>query len=144
MKSENFNKYDGFRSETWEWNKPNIVKTIQAMQPHHWDTVHKTALVLTAIIARKNDLSPTRETWGVRRLYSLEDLTNMMLEDFWDGDESKREQARQLTFLADQIIKRISLDWEETRKANYTPIGRRILCELVKKYPEKSFFGVDN
>jgi hypothetical protein len=138
---------NNYQSETWEWNDPQILKVIEAIEPIHWDQIHKTALVLTAIMANEYDMPITKDSEGnieLLKIHGLEDLANMMVKHFYDGDESNNGQAKQLAFLTTETIKSISLHWEKNRKASYTPIGRRMLCELVKKYPEKSFFGVDN
>jgi hypothetical protein len=138
---------NNYRSETWEWNDPKILKVIETVRPIDWDHIHKTALVLTAIVANEYHMPITKDDKGdieLLKIHGLEDLTNMMVKHFYDGDESNNGQAKRLVFLATETIKSISLDWAETRKASYTPIGRRMLCELVKKYPKKSFFGVDN
>ena len=135
---------NNYQSETWEWNDPKILKVIETVRPIDWDHIHNTALVLTTIMANEYDMPINENTWGCHKVHRLEDLINMMVEHFYDGDESDRKQAKRLVFLSTQVIKSRRLDWAATRKASYTPIGRRMLCELVKKYPEKSFFGVDN
>tara|TARA_R110002012_G_scaffold273030_1_gene458846 strand:+ start:813 stop:1199 length:387 start_codon:yes stop_codon:yes gene_type:complete len=119
-------------------NREDFEKNlIETTNPELWELFHRIAHAVTVMISADKGIKWKEFT----KHYRPEDISKLLAKNFFEDlekPEIREAQCRALTVAAESIFKEFQLkdDGTSILKYHYTPLGRRILCNLLKKFPD--------
>tara|TARA_R100001463_G_scaffold103594_1_gene157980 strand:+ start:369 stop:755 length:387 start_codon:yes stop_codon:yes gene_type:complete len=110
---------------------------IETTNPELWELFHRIAHLLTVVISEDKGVK-----WkGFTKHYRPEDISKLLAENLFKSkpnNSDRKAQCQALAVAAESIFKEFQLkdDGKSILKYHYTPLGRKILCNLLKKFPD--------